>query len=63
MRILLFYIGGVAVIGLLVPYTSPDLNLKTSTAAGSPFVIAIKAAGIKGLPSVRFSSIRGLQLY
>lgn len=51
-RILLFYIGGVAVIGLLVPYTNPDLNLDTSTAAKSPFVIAIKAAGIKGLPSV-----------
>ncbi|KIP01623.1 hypothetical protein PHLGIDRAFT_505750 [Phlebiopsis gigantea 11061_1 CR5-6] len=51
-RILLFYIGGVTVIGLLVPYNHPDLNLKTSTAAKSPFVIAIKAAGIKGLPSV-----------
>ena len=51
-RILLFYIGGVLVIGLLVPYTDPGLNLKESTAAKSPFVIAIKAAGIKGLPSV-----------
>ena len=39
-------------IGLLVPYNHPDLNLKMSTAAKSPFVIAIKAAGIKGLPSV-----------
>ncbi|GJE90155.1 amino acid permease [Phanerochaete sordida] len=51
-RILLFYIGGVTIIGLLVPYTHPDLNLKTSNAAKSPFVIAIKTAGIKGLPSV-----------
>ncbi|KIP01622.1 hypothetical protein PHLGIDRAFT_96848 [Phlebiopsis gigantea 11061_1 CR5-6] len=51
-RILLFYIGGVSIIGLLVPYTNPDLNLNASTAAKSPFVIAIKAAGIKGLPSV-----------
>ncbi len=51
-RILLFYIGGVTIIGLLVPYTEPDLNLKASNAAKSPFVIAIKTAGIKGLPSV-----------
>lgn len=51
-RILLFYIGGVTIIGLLVPSNNPDLNLKSSTAAKSPFVIAIKTAGIKGLPSV-----------
>ena len=51
-RILLFYIGGVTIIGLLVPYTNPDLNLKQSDAAKSPFVIAIKTAGISGLPSV-----------
>ena len=51
-RILLFYIGGVTTIGLLVPYTNPDLNLKENTAAKSPFVIAIKTVGIKGLPSV-----------
>ena len=35
-----------------MPYTTKDLNLATSTAAKSPFVIAIKTAGIKGLPSV-----------
>lgn len=51
-RILLFYIGGTLVIGLLVPSNNPDLNLSTSNAAKSPFVIAIKTAGIKGLPSV-----------
>ncbi len=51
-RILLFYIGGVTIIGLLVPSNNPDLNLTQSDAAKSPFVIAIKAAGIKGLPSV-----------
>ncbi|RPD63001.1 amino acid permease [Lentinus tigrinus ALCF2SS1-7] len=51
-RILLFYIGGVIIIGLLVPSNHPDLNLTTSNAAKSPFVIAIKTAGIKGLPSV-----------
>jgi len=51
-RILLFYIGGTFIIGLLVPFNHPDLQLTTSNAAKSPFVIAIKQAGIKGLPSV-----------
>ncbi|KAH9949045.1 amino acid permease [Amylocystis lapponica] len=51
-RILLFYIGGVIIIGLLVPYNYPNLGLGSSNAAGSPFVIAIETAGIKGLPSV-----------
>ncbi|KZT65366.1 amino acid permease [Daedalea quercina L-15889] len=51
-RILLFYIGGVTVIGLLVPYTDEQLNLENGTAAASPFVIAIQTAGIKGLPSL-----------
>jgi len=50
-RIMLFYIGGTFIIGLLVPSNNPDLPL-SSTAAGSPFVIAINTAGIKGLPSV-----------
>lgn len=47
-----FYICGVTVIGLLVPSNSPGLNLTEKTAAASPFVIAIKKAGIKGLPSL-----------
>ncbi|KEI37867.1 uncharacterized protein L969DRAFT_89104 [Mixia osmundae IAM 14324] len=50
-RILLFYLVGTFVIGLIVPSNEPDLQLG-STAAKSPFVIAIKHAGIKGLPSV-----------
>ena len=50
--ILLFYIGGVIIIGLLVPSNDPGLNLSDGTAASSPFVIAIKRAGIKVLPSV-----------
>ncbi|KAH8924824.1 hypothetical protein BT69DRAFT_1261010 [Atractiella rhizophila] len=54
-RILLFYILGVFIIGLLCPSNEDDLpgNLNGGdTAASSPFVIAIKRAGIKGLPSV-----------
>ncbi|KAF8807581.1 amino acid permease [Phlegmacium glaucopus] len=51
-RILLFYIGGTLVIGLLVPSNDPGLNLGSGTAASSPFVIAIERAGIKALPSI-----------
>ncbi|KAI8992910.1 amino acid permease [Trametes punicea] len=51
-RLLLFYIGGVAVVGLLVPSTDKRLDLANGTAAASPFVIAISNAGIKVLPSI-----------
>ncbi|PBK95566.1 amino acid permease [Armillaria gallica] len=52
-RILLFYIGvGTTIIGLLVPSNDERLDLSDGTAASSPFVIAIKNAGIGGLPSV-----------
>ncbi|KAG2346365.1 hypothetical protein BDR05DRAFT_1057513 [Suillus weaverae] len=50
-RILLFYIGGTLVIGLLVPSNNPLLQLNSGTAQ-SPFVIAIETAGIKSLPSI-----------
>ncbi len=53
-RILLFYIGGVTVIGLLVPSNDPNLGLNKGTASASPFVIAIKRSGIKVLPHVRY---------
>lgn len=51
-RILIFYIMGTLCIGLITPSNSPNLSLESHTAARSPFVIAINAAGIKGLPSV-----------
>ncbi|KAG8691401.1 hypothetical protein FRC11_004401 [Ceratobasidium sp. 423] len=52
-RILLFYVLGILVIGLLVPYNSNRLlDNSGSDASASPFVIAINTAGIKGLPSV-----------
>jgi amino acid permease len=49
-----FYIGGVTIIGLLVPSNDPRLSLISGhgTAAASPFVIAINHAGIKALPSI-----------
>lgn len=52
-RITLFYLISLTLIGLLVPYTDPRLfGSSSSDAAASPFVIAIRNAGIKGLPSV-----------
>ncbi|KAF8550181.1 amino acid permease [Imleria badia] len=52
-RVLFFYIGGVFVIGLLVPSNSSSLNITSAqNASASPFVIAIKASGIKVLPSI-----------
>ncbi|KAF8313220.1 hypothetical protein DL93DRAFT_2059214 [Clavulina sp. PMI_390] len=50
-RILLFYVLGTFVIGLLVPSNNSDLGAQ-SNAFSSPFVIAIRNAGITGLPSV-----------
>ncbi|BEI86723.1 hypothetical protein CcaverHIS002_0700690 [Cutaneotrichosporon cavernicola] len=51
LRLALFYISSAFLIGLLVSPSHPDLNLG-STAAKSPFVIAIKGAGIKVLPAI-----------
>ena len=48
---MLVYITSAFLIGLLVSPTNPSLNL-ASTAAKSPFVIAIKEAGITALPSI-----------
>jgi amino acid transporter len=52
-RIFFFYIVNTFILGLIVP--SNDERLLNSSGANtkfSPFVIAIKMAGIKGLPSV-----------
>jgi amino acid permease len=56
-RILVFYIGGTAIIGLLVPSNDSRLNLKDQDAAASPFVLAISHAGIRVLPSVSYSHL------
>ncbi|KAF8540138.1 amino acid permease/ SLC12A domain-containing protein [Trichophaea hybrida] len=54
-RILIFYVLSVFLLGMIVPYNSHDLAFATKASAGasaSPFVVAIKLSGIKGLPSV-----------
>ena len=50
-HILLFYIDGVTLIGLLVSYMHLDLKLSLA-ATGSPFSVANEKEDIKGLSSV-----------
>jgi len=54
-RILFFYCLSVFFLGMLVPYDSPELAFASKArtgAAASPFVVAIKLAGIKALPDI-----------
>ncbi|KAL0955295.1 hypothetical protein HGRIS_004184 [Hohenbuehelia grisea] len=51
-RILIFYIFGILIIGMCVPYNDTSLLQATGNAAQSPFVIAINRAGIKVLPHI-----------
>lgn len=54
-RILLFYVVLVFLLGMLVPYNSSkliDANKKNTSAAASPFVVAIQISGIKHLAGI-----------
>ncbi|KAK2756506.1 hypothetical protein FQN54_005399 [Arachnomyces sp. PD_36] len=57
-RILVFYILSVFLLGMLVPFNSPELldankaSDDGATATASPFVVAIKNASIKTLPDI-----------
>jgi amino acid transporter len=49
-RILIFYVLTIFMIGLVVPSNDPNLLQSTGTASQSPFVIAARLAGIKVIP-------------
>ncbi|EJD48092.1 general APC amino acid permease [Auricularia subglabra TFB-10046 SS5] len=51
-RIIIFYMLGIIVTGMLVPYDDPDLLSDVVNAAQSPYVIAIRRAGISTLPHI-----------
>ncbi|KAA1475488.1 hypothetical protein DENSPDRAFT_842273 [Dentipellis sp. KUC8613] len=51
-RIVVFYILGILITGMLVPYNDPALLNASATASESPYVIAMTRAGIKILPSI-----------
>ena len=43
---------GILITGMLVPYNDPSLLSSATTAAASPYVIAITRSGIKVLPHI-----------
>jgi yeast amino acid transporter len=52
-RIAFFYIVSLLIVGIILPSDSPDLlGASGANTKASPFVLAIKEAGVKGLPSV-----------
>ncbi|KXN90682.1 putative proline-specific permease put4 [Leucoagaricus sp. SymC.cos] len=51
-RILIFYVLGILMIGMLVAYDDPALLQSSGTAAQSPFVIAVNRAGVKVFPHI-----------
>jgi len=53
-RITLFYMVSLTIVGCLVPYNDPELlnGSSSSDANASPFVIAVKNAGITAVPSI-----------
>jgi amino acid transporter len=52
-RITFFYVVSLFILGLIVPYTNPNLlNSSGANSKYSPFVIAIRLAKIKALPSI-----------
>lgn len=51
-RIVIFYILAIIVVGMLVASNDPRLDDQSGSAAQSPFVIAASAAGIPAIPSV-----------
>ena len=52
-RIMLFYIGAIAVIGFLIPYTDPRLlNADVDNVAVSPFTLVFDNAGVLGAATV-----------
>ncbi|KAH8819343.1 amino acid permease-like protein [Xylogone sp. PMI_703] len=51
-RVTLFYILAVLIVGMLVASDDPDLDNESGDATQSPFVIAASKAGIKAIPSV-----------
>ncbi|KAL4805780.1 amino acid permease/ SLC12A domain-containing protein [Aspergillus unguis] len=51
-RVFLFYVLSILIVGLIVPSNDKSLSLSTGTAAQSPFVLAFTRAGISVLPHI-----------
>ncbi|WWD16934.1 hypothetical protein CI109_101366 [Kwoniella shandongensis] len=50
-RIIVFYLASLLVVGLILSSNDPRIGLASGT-SGSPFVLAFESAGIKALPSI-----------
>ncbi|KAL4893597.1 amino acid permease/ SLC12A domain-containing protein [Aspergillus ambiguus] len=51
-RVFLFYVLSILIVGILVPSNDADLTASTGTAKTSPFVIAFRRAGVSVLPHI-----------
>ncbi|RDW72664.1 uncharacterized protein DSM5745_07836 [Aspergillus mulundensis] len=51
-RVFLFYVLSIFIVGLIVPSDDKSLSLSTGTASQSPFVLAFTRAGIDVLPHI-----------
>ncbi|KAG2416799.1 hypothetical protein HFD88_008015 [Aspergillus terreus] len=51
-RVFLFYVLSIFIVGLIVPSNDPDLTVSSGTAKTSPFVIAFHRAGVSVLPHI-----------
>lgn len=51
-RVTVFYLLSLFIVGLIVPSNDPKLLASTGNAASSPFIIAAENAGVKVLPSI-----------
>ncbi|KAL3477037.1 amino acid permease/ SLC12A domain-containing protein [Aspergillus californicus] len=52
LRVFLFYVLSIFIVGLIVPSNDDALSISTGTAQQSPFVIAFERAGISVLPHI-----------
>ncbi|KAG4270006.1 hypothetical protein FPRO04_11838 [Fusarium proliferatum] len=53
-RIFFFYFCSIFIVGLIVPYNDPALDVSTGTASQSPFVIAFQRSGVSVVTYLRF---------
>ncbi|KAJ5087268.1 hypothetical protein N7456_010884 [Penicillium angulare] len=51
-RIFLFYVLGIFIVGLIVPFNDKSLSISTGTASESPFVIAFTRSGVSVVPHI-----------
>ncbi|KAI5457532.1 dicarboxylic amino acid permease [Mariannaea sp. PMI_226] len=54
-RIVFFYVFGVLLLGMNIPYNAPALivaNGKATSASASPFIVAMQSAGVTTLPGI-----------